>query len=173
MGAERLFCIKRLRVLAVAVGAVATMHATPAAAKEKTATVEVFLNVVSTCRVQTDRLDFGFPVKGAKSAQASTVITLQCTPGVNYRVGIDNGDHFDGTERRMWGGQANGQVWYVPYRIYRDAARVVPWGNTPTNSAVGVMPLTGTVTLPVYGSADLKNVRASEYRDTVTVVLEY
>jgi spore coat protein U-like protein len=64
-------------------------------------------------------------------------------------------------------------VWYVPYRIYRDAARLIPWGDTPTTSALGTIPLTGSVSLPVFGVADLKNVRASEYRDIVTVVLEF
>lgn len=173
MGDNRLAFSRKSTALAIAVSASVAVHAVPAEARQKTATTEVYLKVQSTCRVEAQRLDFGFPPKGAKTAAAVTTITLRCTPGINYRVGIDNGDYFDGTTRRMYGGQANGQVWYVPYRIYHDAAHLIPWGDSPIGSALGTMPLTGSVTLPVFGTADLKNVRASEYRDTVTVVLEF
>ena len=173
MGATCLSCAVQLRVLVMATGAVAALCASPAGAREKTATTEVLLRVASTCRVQADWLNFGFPPKGATTATASTTVTLRCTPGVAYRVGIDDGLHFDGTSRRMYGGQAQGKVWYATYRIYRDAARALPWGDTPANSVLGTMPLTGTTVLPVFGTADLKNVRASEYRDTVTVTLEF
>jgi spore coat protein U-like protein len=172
MGVIHPACLKRSFVLAVMAGAFAVSLPGSAEARENTATMEVYLKVTSACRVQTDRLDFGFPAKGAKTASASTTITLNCTPGVNYRVGIDDGQYFDNGSRRMYGGQSNGVVFYVPYRIYHDAARSLPWDNL-AGSAMGTMPLTGSVTLPVFGTADLKNVRANEYRDTVTVVLEF
>lgn len=173
MGNNRLACSAHLTVLAIAASVVAAVQASPARARQKTATTDVYLRVTSTCRVETNQLDFGFPPKGAKTAAAATTITLHCTPGANYRVGIDDGQYFDGTTRRMYGGQANGQVWYVDYSLYHDAAGLIPWGNGPLDIALGTMPPTGSVTLPVFGVAELKNVRASEYRDTVTVVLEF
>ena len=173
MGTNRLTSHMPLRALALGAGAIFAMHTTTAIAREKTATAQVLLKVQSTCRVNADRLDFGFSTKGVNTAVASTTIVLNCTPGVNYRVGIDNGDHFNGSTRRMYGGQAQGKVWYADYRIYRDAARSLPWGNVPANSVLGTMPMTGIVTLPVFGTADLKNVRPSEYRDTVTITLEF
>lgn len=173
MGATCLSCVRQLRVLATAAGAAAALCASPSIAREKTATTEVLLRVQSTCQVQAGWLNFGFPPKGATTAVAATTVTVRCTPGVAYRVGIDEGLHFDGTSRRMYGGQAQGKVWYATYRIYRDAARLLPWGDSPLDSAFGTMPLTGTTVLPVFGTADLKNVRAAEYRDTVTVTLEF
>lgn len=173
MGISRLSSNKQLRVLAVTAGAFVLTAPQAAHAREHTATSEVLLKVTSACRVNADRLDFGFATKGMNTAVASTTIVLNCTPGVNYRVGIDNGDHYSGGTRRMYGGQAQGKVWYVDYRIYRDAARSLQWGNGAANSVLGTMPITGTVTLPVFGTADLKNVRPSEYRDMVTITLEF
>jgi spore coat protein U-like protein len=173
MGAERLFRTKRLRVLAVLASVAGVVLPAAAFAKQKTATTEVNLRVESSCRVIANPLDFGVPLKGARTATAATTVTLRCTPGVNYRVSIDNGAHFDGTDRRMYGGQANGQVWYVPYRLYHDITRLLPWESSLLSGLLRTMPPTGSVTLPVFGVADLKNIRASEYRDTVTVTLEF
>lgn len=173
MGPIRLSCSLRLRALAVLACVAGVAHGAPALAKQKTATTEVYLRVESTCRVEADRLDFGVPLKGARTAVAATTIGLHCTPGVTYRVSIDNGNHFDGTERRMYGGQANGQVWYVPYRLYHDVTRLLPWESSLLSGLLRIMPPSGSVTLPVFGVADLKNIRASEYRDTVTVTLEF
>ena len=173
MGISRLSNSKQLRVIAVTATAFVMMAVQSANAREHTATSEVLLKVTSACRVNADRLDFGFSTKGVNTALASTTIVLNCTPGVNYRVGIDNGDHYSGGTRRMYGGQAQGKVWYADYRIYRDAARSLQWGNSAANSVLGTMPVTGTVILPVFGTADLKNVRPSEYRDMVTITLEF
>jgi spore coat protein U-like protein len=143
------------------------------AAGRKTATVNVRLKVQSACTLQTNTLYFGVPLNGQKSIDGTTTIVATCTPGLAYRLGIDNGQYFDGTSRRMWGGQANGQVWYAVYRLYRDAARTQLWGNTAADSKTGTIPLTGFQTFTVYGTADLKNVRSAGYADTVTVVIEY
>ena len=116
---------------------------------------------------------FGSATAKDKTKSASTTMTFKCTPLTAYTVTIDNGKYFDGTTRRMFGGQAQGQVWYVDYQLYRDATHLLPWNSTLAGTAVGVVPLSGQQTLTLYGEAQLKNVRAAPYLDTVTVTLDF
>lgn len=173
MGAGSISIRRALRMSAASVAVGAAICAMPAFASEKSATVPVLLKVQSSCNLRTNRMDFGFPLKGAKTATATTTITASCTVGTTYRIRIDSGLHFDGSSRRMYGGQANGVVWYIPYTLSRAPAGVLPWGNALSDTVADVIPATGTRTYTVYGTADLRSVRAAEYLDTVTVVLEY
>lgn len=161
------------RAATLALGSAGLLCAAPAHAGRKTTTTTVQLEVKSTCKVQTNDLDFGWPPKGVNVVTASTTLQITCTPGINYRVGIDNGLHHDGRTRRMYGGQANGKVWYANYQLYRDPVRLLPWGNALTDSLLGIVPITGTRSITIYGVAQTKNLRASEYLDTVTVYLEF
>ncbi len=148
--------------------------ASPAfAQKSTTHTMPVLLTVEQSCRLLTQPLDFGTPDPKAKSATASTTITLTCTPGTIYSVGIDNGLNWDakGSTRRMYGGSSNGQVWYADYQLYHDALHQLPWG-TGTTAAAGVLGLPSK-TFTVYGETQIKNLRPAPYRDTVIVQLDF
>lgn len=147
--------------------------AAPAFAGRKSTTTTVQLEVKSTCKVQANDLDFGWPARNARTVVASTTMQITCTPGTLYRVGIDNGQHFNGSTRRMYAGQSNGRVWYADYQLYRDPLGLLPWTDTFLGSVFGILPASGVRTLNVYGVAQVRNLRPAEYRDTVTVYLEF
>ncbi|MCT2557860.1 spore coat U domain-containing protein [Tsuneonella sp. YG55] len=159
--------------MGAAIGAIAIAStATPAQAQKRTTqTMPVVLTVEQACRLVTQPLDFGIPDPKAKAATSTTTITLTCTPGTVYSIGIDNGLYWDGSTRRMYGGSANGQVWYADYQLYHDALHLLPWGMGAT-AAAGVLGLPGK-TYTVYGVTQIKNLRPAPYRDTVIVQLDF
>ena len=164
-----------LRVSAIVLGALFALGSAPAHANGRaTQTTQVVLNVSHSCNLSTNTLSFGVVTGNPKTVSASTPMTLTCTPGTIYTVGIDNGLNFDPKtgNRQMHNDQANGEVFYAEYQLYRDPTHLLPWGTGLTGSVTGIL-LTGSQTLTVYGVAQLKNVRSSGYIDTVTVVLDF
>lgn len=170
---HRLTLFSGLRLGAIVLGAPFALASVPAYAKGRaTQTTQVVLNVSHSCNLSTNTLNFGLVTTNVNAVRATTTMALTCTPGTIYTVGIDNGQNFDGTTRQMHNNQANGQVFYAKYQLYRDPLYSIPWGNGLTNKATGVL-LTGRQTLTVYGEAQLKNVKSTGYIDTVTVVLDF
>ncbi len=172
---DRLASLSRLRSGAIVLGTTVAFASAPAQAGGRTTqTTQVILNVSHSCNLTTNTLNFGLVTTNVKTVRASTTMTVKCTPGTIYTVGIDNGQNFDPAtlSRRMHNDQANGMVFYAPYQLYRDALYALPWGTGLTGGATGVL-LTGSQTLTVYGEAQLKNVKSSGYIDTVTVVLDF
>ena len=134
--------------------------------------------VAKSCLVTADPLNFGsidgLPGMGNKD-QTST-INLTCSASTAYQVGLSplNGSTAGAGAMAPTGG-VPGNTDTVPYRLYRDAARSIPWGNVLNNNT-----LTGTGTgtaeaLTVYGRVlgSSVNVRPDSYRDTVTVTVTY
>lgn len=159
---------------AAVLGTVLALVSVPAhAGGRATQTTQVVLNVSHSCTLTTNTLNFGVVNTNVKTVRATTTMALKCTPGTIYSVGIDNGLNFDGLTRRMHNDQANGQVFYADYQLYRDPLYLLPWGNGLLNSVTGVLGPGGTQTLTVYGEAQLKNVKSTSYIDTVTVVLDF
>ena len=175
MGVIRLSSGSIRRCAIAATAGLCALSAAPAhaAGNRTTNTVEVYATVLSSCRLVTKPLVFGLATSREKTKRASVNVTFRCTPGTVYTVGIDNGLNWDGTTRRMWGGQAEGQVWYADYRLYRDPAYLLPWGMGPTERLAGVTGVLGLETVTIYGEASLKNVREAPYQDTVTVVVDF
>jgi len=172
---DRLASFRGLRSGAIVLGTTLALVSAPAQAGGRaTRTTQVVLNVSHSCNLTTNTLNFGLVTTNAKTVRASTTMTVKCTPGTAYTVGIDNGQNYDPTtlSRQMHNDQANGVVFYAPYQLYRDALYALPWGTGLTGGATGVL-LTGSQTLTVYGEAQLKNVKSSGYIDTVTVVLDF
>lgn len=171
---DRFAIFRGLRLGAIVLGAPLAFASAPVHASGRaTQTTQVVLNVSHSCRLSTNTLNFGVVPSTANSARATTTMTLNCTPGTIYTIGIDNGQNWDGVTRQMHNNQANGQVFYAKYQLYRDPLYALPWGNGLLTSATGVLGPSGTQTLTVYGEAQVKNVKSSGYIDTVTVVLDF
>lgn len=171
---DRFAIFRALRLGAIVLGAPLALVSVPAhAGGRATKTTQVVLNVSYSCRLSTNTLNFGVVNTNVNSVRASTTMTINCTPGTVYKIGIDNGQNWDGVTRQMHNDQANGQRFYAKYQLYRDPLYLLPWGNGVTTSSTGVLGLSGAQTLTVYGEAQVKNVKSSGYIDTVTVVLDF
>jgi spore coat protein U-like protein len=127
-------------------------------------------NVQPSCTVSASDHDFG-NVGGFLDAShdGTSAISLRCTNGAAWQVGLDNGQHASETTRRMSG--AGG---LVTYELYRDNARNQRWGNTEGSDRVLGTGTGTTQNLTVYGRVPAQAARpAGLYTDVVTVSVTY
>jgi spore coat protein U-like protein len=125
-----------------------------------------------SCTVATTTLDFGTQDSLASAKTATNAITVTCTPGAVYEVGLSNGQTGTGPVSRRMTNAATSQ--FVTYGIYRDPAFALPWGNTTatdTLSSVGLgvaQTFTGYARIPAQPTP-----RSFTYSDTVIVTVSY
>lgn len=128
-------------------------------------------NVQTACKINTATdLSFGSaPGLLASNVDQTSSITLTCVANTAWQVGLDNGQHANGTIRRMILG-AN----FVTYELYRDINRTLRWGNT-INTDTQVGSGTGSAqTLTVYGRVPPQTaVPGVGYADKVTVTITF
>lgn len=160
--------------LLAAVAVPALVAGVPAAnASTAQTTMAVTATTLSACSVVALPLVFGNVNQVSGTATDSqTTLTVVCTPGVNYSVGLDQGAHAVGGTRNM---QAALGTATIPYNLYSDSTRTTAWGNTVNTDTVS-----GTaVVLPgiynVYGRvpANAPLVGIGAYTDTVTVTVTF
>lgn len=129
---------------------------------------QVSATAVNSCNLSATDLTFGNydPLK-VSPTDASSVVTVTCTPGSGYIIGLDAGTGEGATvdTRRMTNGDS-----LLDYSLYRDAARNLVWGNNPgSDTAAGIG--TGTpIDYTAYGRIPQgQAVQRGIYTDTVTV----
>lgn len=137
-----------------------------------TASMVVSATVLSSCTVAALPMVFGNYASGqATAANATATLTVACTIGTPYNVGLNAGTGTGATVavRKLMSGTNT-----LNYSLYQDAAYSTLWGNT-----IGTNTQTGTGTglpqlLTVYGQAPaLQSSAAGVYTDSVTVSLTY
>jgi spore coat protein U-like protein len=130
----------------------------------------VYASVENSCWIVADDLNFGSAPPPLRPLHAQTTIRMQCPPQTAWRISLDTGRHFDGSNRRMAGGSG-----FVRYLLFRDAGLTAPWGQTPDEMAMGTTDVTGNViSLTVYGEVPVQTgVERGLYSDTVLVTLYY
>lgn len=90
------------------------------------AEITVLLVVDNDCAIDTPSLSFGTaPLVGSFDPITQT-ITIRCSAGAAYTVGMGNGNNFDGGWRRMRQG-ATGN--YLRYELYKTAISSERWGS--------------------------------------------
>lgn len=86
--------------------------------------VTLALEVTPDCAINAPDLDFGSaPLVGSFSPTTRT-ITIRCTKGESYSVGLSDGGNAQGVQRRM---QAGGN--YLTYELYKGAGGNQRWGS--------------------------------------------
>lgn len=168
--------MKRILVSALALAAaLAAVRPTEAAIAQSTLTVTA--SVPAVCLITPATLDFGsYDPLGANAApganlDATGTVTVACTKGSNYWLGLDAGANASGGARRMI---ANGAD-YLGYQLYQDAGRTTAWGNTSGTAPAAVTAIsTGVITLNVYGRVPGGQPAASgAYSDTVRSTINF
>ncbi len=142
-----------------------------ASAATDTANMTVKITVTATCDIHTvapTDVDFGSVASTATNvASTGGVLSVKCTTGTPYTIGLDNGLNFT-TTRQMKNGTAN----FVGYGLFRDAAFSNAWGSTVPLSAAG----TGNganQNFTVYGRVPSAASAAGAYTDTVIATVTY
>jgi spore coat protein U-like protein len=135
-------------------------------------TMPVKIIIQNACNVSTTApttLDFGTQGPLVANVDQTATITVTCTTGAGYNVGLDGGGGGNINTRRMING-----VNTVGYQLYSNSARTTVWGTTVNTDTV---PGTGngtSQTLTVYGRVPPQTTPpAATYNDTVNVTVTY
>jgi len=144
----------------------------PAIAGDDTDTFTVTANVLATCEITANDLDFGdYNPVAATNLDASTTLSLTCTNGTPYQVSLDLGDGAGASAAQRYmvnGGDSLG------YTLYRNAGRTLVWGET-----LGADTLAGTGTgsaaaIDIFGRVPMQQAApAGAYSDTITVTVTW
>lgn len=86
--------------------------------------IQLNLVVSPDCRISAPALDFGSAPLAQNFATQQRSISIRCTKGALYSVGLNDGTHADGKTRRM----ANGGH-YLAYELYKSRSNE-RWGST-------------------------------------------
>lgn len=161
----------RLRIAATAMilagtGAVST----PVLATTATTTYNVTSTVQATCLISGNSLGFG--TYAGSVVSATTTLSVQCTNGTTYNVGLNPGTASGATvSTRAMGGPGGATL---NYALYQDSGHSTNWGQT-----VGTDTEAGTAngsaqTITVYGVVSASQfVTPGSFSDTITATVTY
>jgi spore coat protein U-like protein len=103
-----------------------------AQAATATSNLAVQITITASCTINAATLDFGSnpgTTLVAANIDASSTVSVTCTSGSPYSIGMDNGANASGTQRRMKTG-AN----FLNYNLYVDAGRTNAWTTSASSS---------------------------------------
>ena len=146
-----------------------------------TANMTVQITITASCSINAATLDFGSNAGTAllsANVDASTTVSVTCTNGSPYSIGMDNGANVNVTQRRMKNGASN----YLNYNLYTDAPRTSAWTTAASSStcttanscALGAG--TGSAqSVSIYGRVPIVATAptAGVYTDTVVMTITY
>jgi spore coat protein U-like protein len=143
-----------------------------ASAATATATFSVSATVVKACVISATPLSFGtYDPTTASPVDGTTTVTVTCTNGTSYNVGLNAGTSAGATvtSRKMTQGSNT-----LNYALYQDAARTTNWGNTVGTDTVSGTASVSPANLTIYGRvAPAQNVPVGTFSDTITATVTY
>lgn len=124
----------------------------------------------NVCTVSTAGLTFGtYTPNQSSPVDATDYITVICTPGTPFLLGIDNGLNYQAPWRR---GRYSSN--YIQYQLFQDSGHSLLWGMTPGSTMLSAVGTGSQQNIPVYGRiAALQSPVDGSYSDTVTITVEY
>lgn len=162
---------KRFKITAAALAIISASSTAHAA----TATTPLLVSAITlnACLVVATPMVFGaVDLISGTANDATATLTVTCTPGTGYTVGLDNGLNFATGTRNLK--SALGPA-TVPYGLFQDAQRATPWGTTIGTNTVARTAVVLPAALTVYGRvpSNATAVGVDTYLDTVTVTVTY
>ena len=139
-----------------------------------TGTLSVSASVAAVCVIGNATLAFGvYNPTAAVAATANTTVTLTCSLGTPYNIGMSAGAGAGATTALRVMTATGGTL---GYKLFRDAGLTLNWGNV-----VGTDTLSGTSsasalinTINIYGQIPAGEAAAiGSYTDTVTMTVTY
>ncbi|MDB5540741.1 MAG: hypothetical protein JWQ89_2468 [Devosia sp.] len=166
--------MKRL-LLPAAACAAALLSVPSTYAQSRTDSFGVSLTVEAECTVAADDLSFGTTgiIDGDIDAQAN--LTVTCTEGSAYAIGLDAGAGSGATVATRKLTHTTVPANTVDYSLFQNAGRSTLWGNTEGTNTVDSAAATGAPEIiPIYGRVNGgQNVPTGSYLDTVTATVWY
>ena len=162
--------IQRRLITLAAISVSICAAAGPANAATATANFSVTATVQATCLISANTLGFG--TYSGSLITTSANLSVTCTNGTTYNVGLNAGTASGATvTTRAMTGPASATL---SYGLYQDSGHATNWGNT-----VGTDTKSGTgngsaQTLTVYGELNANQYPApGSYSDTITATITY
>jgi len=161
------------RAIVILAGVGIAMSPVAAGASTSNSNFAVTTTVVPSCTVSASTLAFGnYDPTSATDTDATTTLSVLCTNGTAFTVGLNAGTTVGGTvaARLLTSGAHT-----LGYALYQNVGRTTNWGNTsgtdtPASQTAGA----SATSMTVYGRiAKSQNVQAGAYSDTVTVTVNY
>ena len=150
-------------------------------------TFEVKIKILKTCAVTTAPGEINLGSIAATSSpvsqSANNTFKVNCSKKTPFYIGLApsaaNGGTANGTGNMVSAVPANTDQ--VPYTLYSNAGMTTVWGNTATATGVGNgvsgigagMASANAVTFNAYAKATTVDFTPDEYKDTVTVNVNY
>ncbi len=159
-----------LKKVAFIAAAGLALASSSASAAQVTSNFNVAAQITGTCTLTSAAtLDFGTQVSASSQINQTQDLSVDCTSGVDYLIGMDLGGNASGSVRRMASGGN-----FLNYEVFTDAARTLPYSAiNGVNNGQG----TGTgsaVNFPVYGAILSQSTPpVGTYTDTLVVTLQY
>jgi len=146
------------------------------AAGTATTTFAVTATVAATCSTSATALAFPTYTPGGGAVTQTSAVSVKCTQGTPYTVGLNGGATTGGTvaQRLMASGTNT-----LQYNLYTTNGYATVWGNTTGSWQSGTGAGLGTTnSLTVYGqipdsATNQAAVPATTYADTITVTVTY
>jgi spore coat protein U-like protein len=160
------------RILAATTALLGVVVAQNAWADTATASIGATGNAPATCSVTSTVLKF-HSITTLLEADGNATVTVTCTSGATYAVGMDYGLHATtGTQRNLHG-TTNATL--VNYGIFTNSGHTIPWGNIDGVDAVAGTGTGAAQILTVYGQVPSGQTLAADdlYTDTIGVTLTY
>ncbi len=139
-----------------------------------TGTLTVTASVTGVCVIGNATLAFGtYNPTAATALPATTTVTLTCSLGTPYNIGMSAGAGTGATTtlRLMTAGAST-----LGYNLFRDAANTLNWGNTVGTDTLSGTSSTSTLanTINIYGQIPAgENAAVGSYTDTVIMTVTY
>jgi spore coat protein U domain-containing protein, fimbrial subunit CupE1/2/3/6 len=159
------------RFLIAATALVGVVAGTDAWASTVGTTMGVSASVATACSVSVSGpLAFGQVNVGAVTDATSTV-TVTCTNGGTYDVGLNFGlNASPATQRNLIG---TNLATLLTYGLFSDSSHGVPWGNTVSTDTVHSTGSGAAQAITVYGRMPSQVLTVDSYSDTVAVTVTY
>jgi spore coat protein U-like protein len=142
-------------------------HLIPLLPQLGSTTFKVQAHIDNTCHVTAQDIDFGTRGILSSNVDATGEVSVRCTNGTPYSVGLNGGLAAAPPTARHMTGPAT-----ILYGIYRDAARTQAWGSTVGTTMAGngsglSQPLT------TYGRVPPQAAAPGTYTDSVIATVTY
>ena len=156
------------KILAISILAAA---APLAVAETETTTFQVTAEVIASCDVSASTLAFGqYNPLSAGAHTGNSTITVKCSNGASYDVGLNVGLNNDEGQRRM----SDGDSAFLSYNLFQNAGRTTSWGNITGTDTLASTGNGSSQEHQVYASIpEQPSASVGSYADTVTVTVTY
>jgi spore coat protein U-like protein len=151
------------------------LASTDALAGSRSTGVVVSLVLQNDCMITASNLDFGATGMLSSNVDADTSVSVTCTPGTQYSIGLDAGTPLSSTVNKRLLANSTSSRDTIAYQLYQDSAHQTIWGNSTAGQLVSGTGDGVSHALKVYGRVPVpeQSPAAGTYTSTITATINF